>query len=135
MRRSSAAGGGGEDSGLSKADRRALRKIAVRGHHGATAKEIMPTNESTGLAIAANLVRIGLAVATPGNRFVLQRYALTIRPSTFIADDDGHAVRVEHSSRAPLPRRPTSKAAPVDIAGLKITTSATMFGWHSTAQR
>ena len=115
-------GGGGADSGLRTAERRALRKIAKRGHHGATAHEIVPTNETSGLAIAAKLVRLNLVVANNANCFVLARYRNEIRPEPFVADDDRRTGRFEHPYRAPLPRlRSTSKPEPVDITGLKIT--------------
>jgi len=110
-------GGDGANSAL----KNALRKITRRGRAGATAKEINP-DESAGLALAAQLVRRKLIVATAGNRFILTKYAAAIRSEPFIADDDGRAVRVEHPYRAPLPRlHPTSKPVPVDITGLPVT--------------
>jgi hypothetical protein len=114
-------GGGGADSGLRTAERRALRKIAKRGHHGATAHEIVPTNETSGLAIAAKLVRLNLVVANNANCFVLARYRNEIRPEPFVADDDRRTGRFEHPYRAPLPRLRMSKPVPVNITGLKIT--------------
>ena len=115
MRRGREGGGGG---GANFALKNALRKIAQRGHAGATATEINP-DESVGLAIAAQLVRRKLIVATAGNRFVLTKYAEKIRPPS-IADDDGRAVRIERPYRPPLPRQ-ESKPVPVDVTGLTIT--------------
>jgi hypothetical protein len=84
MGQGSEAGGGGANSGLSKAERRALRKIAIRGRHGATAREIMPMNETIGLAIAASLVRLKLVVVNNVNRFVLARYKTRSGPSLLL---------------------------------------------------
>jgi hypothetical protein len=112
--------GDGANFGLSAAERSALRVIAKHGRVGATAKEIMPMDEASGLAIATELVRRKLAVATEGNHFVLAKYADEIRPMPFVADDDGRTLRFEHPYRAPL-LRSTSRPAPVDITGMKIT--------------
>ena len=71
----------------------ALQKIAEHGHHGATAKEIMPKDAPLALAIAADLVRRKLVLVNNANRFVLARYKQEIRPEPFVTDDDKRALR------------------------------------------
>ena len=116
---SEAGDGDGANSALSKSQKNALRKISKRGRTGATAKEIN-VNEPSGLAIAADLVRLRLVVVNNANRFVLKQYKKEIRPEPIVADDDGRAVRIENPYRVPLPRQ-KSKPKSVDITGLKIT--------------
>jgi hypothetical protein len=121
MGQSREAGGGGADSALSTSDRRALWQIKRKGRAGVTARQIgYRKMESAGLATGARLLRLGLVVVTPDNRFVLVKYAGEIRANPFVADERGRTGRLEHVYRMPLVR-PKSKLAPVNITGLKIT--------------
>jgi hypothetical protein len=121
MGQSREAGGGGADSALSTSDRRALWQIKRKGRAGVTARQIgYRKMESAGLATGARLLRLGLVVVTPDNRFVLVKYAGEIRANPFVADERGRTARLEHVYRMPLVR-PKSKLAPVNITGLKIT--------------
>lgn len=78
---------------LSADERRALRRLAKRGRAGATARDIADS-EAAGVPIGATLVRLGLAVVTRGNRFVLAKYAGKAVPGATVWDDDRRAGRV-----------------------------------------
>ena len=120
-RRGAAGGGGGADSALSKFDRKALRQISRSGRAGATARQIgYRKMEFAGLATGARLLRLGLVVVTPDNRFVLAKYAGEISANPFVPDERGRTGRLEHHYRVPL-LRPKSKPALIDITGLNIT--------------
>lgn len=113
--------GDGANFALSKSDRRALLQIRRRGRRGATAKEIGHRRiEDAGLAIGARLMRLGLVVVTPSNRFVLKKYKDEIKRSgPFVADDNGRTGML-NLRRAPLPRHSQLKPPPVDTAGIEI---------------
>jgi hypothetical protein len=123
MRQRGEAGGDGDGANfaLSKTDRRALRQISRRGRAGATARQIgYRTMEAAGLATGLRLLRMGLVIVTPDNRFVLAKYADEFRANPFVADEHGRTGRIEHVRRMPL-LQPKSKPAPVDVTGLTIT--------------
>jgi hypothetical protein len=116
-----AGAGDGAYFALSMTDRRALWLIRLAGRAGATAKQIgFHSLEDAGLKTGLRLLRRGLVVATPDNRFVLAKYAKEYRAGTVVADERGRAGFIGHVRRAPLVRA-KSKPAPVDVTGMMIT--------------
>ena len=83
----------GGDYVLNADERRGLRRLAKRGRAGGTVRELA-NSEAAGVPIGATLVRLGLAVVTRDNRFVLAKYAGKAVPGAIAWDDDRRAGRV-----------------------------------------
>lgn len=71
---------------LSKDQRRAMRRLRRHGRAGAMACELADS-EAAGVPIGVTLVRLGLAVVTRGNRFVLAELAGKAVPDAITWDD------------------------------------------------
>ena len=90
----------------------------------------MSVEGAAGLATGLRLLRKGLVVATPDNRFVLVQYA---------DDERDRTGRIKCVCRIPAPQ-PTAKPAPVNVTGMKITKlppgeargARDLQNWHSS---
>lgn len=71
---------------LSKEQRRAMRRLRKAGRGGAMACELADS-EAAGVPIGVTLVRLGLAVVTRGNRFVLAELAGKAVPDAITWDN------------------------------------------------
>ena len=85
----------GENYVLSKDERRAMRRLRKHGRAGATARELADSEEA-GVLIGVTLMRLGLAVVTRSNHFVLAEYAHKVVPAA-ITWDDRPAARASRS--------------------------------------
>jgi hypothetical protein len=97
---------GGSKRVLSKDQRRAMRRLRKHGRAGAMACELADS-EAAGVPIGVTLVRLGLAVVTRGNRFVLAELAGKAVPDA-ITWDDRPAARDGDQRRRRIGRLPSS---------------------------
>jgi hypothetical protein len=98
---------GGSKHVLSKDQRRAMRRLRKHGRAGAMACELADS-EAAGVPIGVTLVRLGLAVVTRGNRFVLAELAGKAVPDAITWDDRPAARDGDQRARRRIGRLPSS---------------------------
>jgi hypothetical protein len=92
---------------LSKDQRRAMRRLRKHGRAGAMACQLADS-EAAGVPIGVTLVRLGLAVVTRGNRFVLAELAGKAVPDAITWDDRPAARDGDQRARRRIGRLPSS---------------------------